>query len=84
MTTAGVDTIPHGIAHHLKATINNFQSSAKRSVVPYEEGYHSLFTVDFFNYFIRYNTQKNPSWLNFKISNKNFPTSFFKFRLVDL
>lgn len=38
MTTAGVDAIPHGIAHYLKGTINNFQSPqlTQKILFPYE------------------------------------------------
>jgi hypothetical protein len=33
---------------------------------------------------VRYNTQQNPDWVNFKINQNNFPSRVFKFRLVDL
>jgi hypothetical protein len=87
MTTSGIKSIPHGISHTLKATIKNFELTPNNNDVkaaPYEDGFHTLFSLNFLDYFMRYNTQKNPDWVKFKINQNNFKTSIFKFRLVDL
>ena len=86
MTTSGIESIPHGITHYLKGTINNFKSDFEKmdTEIPYEEGYHTAYSINFVNYFLEQTFENRAIWKNYKINKDKFQTSIFKFRLIDL
>ena len=52
--------------------------------LPYEEGYHTAYSINFVNYFLEQTFENRAIWKNYKINKDKFQTSIFKFRLIDL